>query len=1237
MHEDRKSSGPANAAATAWDIKSRSARPTINRPAGALPFEAVHATERQKLAERYVGAGTRKRSLFKVVEGAPAEVTEHELLGLALSGGGIRSATFSLGVLQALAAEGKLTSFDYLSTVSGGGYIGSWLSTWIARTSIDEVQTGLSGSPSIAASGAANAARVEPPEVAWLRRYSNYLAPRIGLFSADALTLIATWGRNVFLNLIVLVAFLVTLLLLPRLALTDIEWGFAHTTIVGTCAALLGAVFLLFIAFNLWKQAQPTHGYSWWVSKAGVFTTVMLPGMVATLAGVTWLFGVYRFDHDATLIALSVAVAAIVLILGAGWFWMQVKAHAILWFALGNTMIYTLAMAAALGVGVLLLGLTREWWASEAGLERAVATITFGPPVFLVGFGICGSVYVGLVGRTYYERAREWWSRMNAGFITLGCVWLVLFALAFYVPAATSWFYDKVSGWLTFAMVAGWVGSLLAALLTPKPHTLSKRAEDNVDKTLNIAASVFVIGFLIAIACSTTWFTTRLSGHVPSRPMPTQTISELGMTVRGEQGNIGAQVDWRRQETPSLHDYVATSIDDLKLVRSTEVVGVAYFPLATAVTFVLLLVFGWRVDVNKFSLHNMYKNRLIRCYLGASNADRMEQPFTGFDENDDLPLTRLAETPLNGGQVGPYHIINTALNISQGKNLAWQERKAASFVLSPRYCGFALAQTQGDTTRRAGVSWRRESGYRPTAEYAAGDREEPGFTVGMAMATSGAAISPNMGRATRPALAFVLTIFNARVGRWSPNPARSKWQKSSPRFGLICLLQELFGYSNEERSFVYLSDGGHFDNLGLYELVRNQCAVVVAVDAGADPGRRFGDLGEAVRKCRVDFGAEIELPLEALRGHRETGLAEEGFAVGTIRYDPANPRGKVGHLIFIKPTLRQRKDEPPDVLAYSSRNPTFPQQTTADQFFDESQFESYRKLGLFIARRCLAVHGALLPTRQLAPANPPGQAVNGLLAAGAADAKASARVPAAAAEKGAEAQTLEKAAQEDTPQQDEGKAAELMLEIPRSPQLLIIEERSCKDIVVGVPHHAPAGTPELPCPDHPDADENAGFLGRYLAERLKCCSVIACNYGVDVNKHRNTDYTGQIIRWSPKVLVEIHGHGGKKAGNDTIEISSGSSDNDRFSQALAERLQAACASSQGKLKRLTICGEYAKLRFKASDSVTISDKNNGWIPYHIELPPQLRKPADSPTGRPPPAGYQFCDVLADTLKVIHGL
>ena len=196
--------------------------------------------------------------------------------------------------------------------------------------------------------------------------------------------------------------------------------------------------------------------------------------------------------------------------------------------------------------------------------------------------------------------------------------------------------------------------------------------------------------------------------------------------------------------------------------------------------------------------------------------------------------------------------------------------------------------------------------------------------------------------------------------------------------------------------------------------------------------------------------------------------------------------------------------------------------------------------------------------------------------------------------------------------------------------ILLIEERARKNIVIGVPHHAPLGTLELPCREHRNSDENAGYLGRYLAGKLGCCSIVACNYSVDVNKCLRSDYTMQIAAWNPMVLVEIHGHSGKNANSD-IEISSGSTNNNKSCE-LANILKEDFLAYKG-LKTISVCGEYSKLHFKASKAVTISDGR--WLAYHIELPPILRKPNHNACIRPPDVGYQFCDILAEALGQLH--
>jgi hypothetical protein len=197
--------------------------------------------------------------------------------------------------------------------------------------------------------------------------------------------------------------------------------------------------------------------------------------------------------------------------------------------------------------------------------------------------------------------------------------------------------------------------------------------------------------------------------------------------------------------------------------------------------------------------------------------------------------------------------------------------------------------------------------------------------------------------------------------------------------------------------------------------------------------------------------------------------------------------------------------------------------------------------------------------------------------------------------------------------------------------ILLIRERQRKDIVVGVPHHAPAGFPKLPCPDHPDSDENAGFLGNYLSEKINCCNVIACNYTFDSNKCLRSDYSMQISKWMPKILIEIHGHSGNKTKND-IEISSGSIVNNHYSMDFAEKILSRC-SIVGELKDISICGDFNKLKYRASNTATVTD--NRWLAYHIELSPKFRINSDKSNYKPPFLGYKFCDVLFETLISIY--
>lgn len=185
-------------------------------------------------------------------------------------------------------------------------------------------------------------------------------------------------------------------------------------------------------------------------------------------------------------------------------------------------------------------------------------------------------------------------------------------------------------------------------------------------------------------------------------------------------------------------------------------------------------------------------------------------------------------------------------------------------------------------------------------------------------------------------------------------------------------------------------------------------------------------------------------------------------------------------------------------------------------------------------------------------------------------------------------------------------------------------------LVVGVPHHSPYGSSHLPTPDLRPGDENAGFLGAYIAAKLKASLLITCNYTFDVNKTWFSDYTRIIRSWRPDFLLEIHGHGGNNTGND-IEISCGKPEKSYLAEQLASNLHFRC-SRHNLLQHLRISGKFSDIYYQATMSKTITC--DSWKGIHIELPLCLRKPGSGLSGKPSHLGYEFSRMLVATLKEI---
>jgi hypothetical protein len=200
-----------------------------------------------------------------------------------------------------------------------------------------------------------------------------------------------------------------------------------------------------------------------------------------------------------------------------------------------------------------------------------------------------------------------------------------------------------------------------------------------------------------------------------------------------------------------------------------------------------------------------------------------------------------------------------------------------------------------------------------------------------------------MGYHTSATVGFIMTLLNARLGAWLGNPGKAgdkTWKQRGPRSAIRSLLREAFGLTADESEYVYLSDGGHFENLALYEMVLRRCRTIVLVDSGCDPALTFEDLGNALRKIRVDFGIPIIFEGDSLDAVK---AKKKRCAVASIDYSAVDRDSQPGRLVYLKPIITG--DEPPDVTSYASANPSFPHQSTGDQWFDESQTESYRMLG----------------------------------------------------------------------------------------------------------------------------------------------------------------------------------------------------------------------------------------------------------------------------------------------------
>jgi hypothetical protein len=832
-----------------------------------------------------------------------------KLSALCLSGGGIRSAAFCLGVIQALASVRLLARFDYLSTVSGGGYIGSWLQGMIAGR----------GSPEKAEAALADHAKVAP-EAANLRNYTSYLAPQGGVFATDTWADLVLYGRNVLLNLIVylpLLALAVLIAIFFRTAIWTISYEKWAQPVCLAAGAVCVAAQTLFAARNLPDHRPTRSGRRNYAKTPQISRQVLWPSLGwAALAPLSQ--GVTTDPADSPpIIALLVA-----------YFLAQTIGYISAWCLPGHRpeakILFTRngqAFGVASVVSTTLLGCGAGLATLVDPIQRAQALAVAGPLWVMLAFGIHAAVFVGLRrDSALFDLDREWLARLSALKLRAGVAWLA-FGFA---ALSISWFMHSETGDFSLRSAMAAIGTLASGSLGAwigkqagsKAGTIAQ-AISTSEKWRTVALTLLCVVFILGV------------------------IAFLGVAADIVLGNIQIAVNaWL------LHSRDAAPHWLLFSVQLLTILGLLF----------ILRRLNRRVNVNRYSMHAVYRNRLTRAFLGAARGNaRHPDPFTGFDPDDNIPLASLVSQP---GPRALFPVVNMTLNLTEGAAAAWSERKAMAFTATPTACGAPLLCNPDDKTPDPA---NPNGAYVPTAGYAGREnpdaRSEPstGLSLATAMTISGAAVSPNWGYHSSPIVAFVMTLFNVRLGAWLPNPAVVRDPKelslAYPRRSLRALFDELLGMAGDKSGAIYLSDGGHFENLGVYEMLRRRCHLIMVVDAGEDPSCGFEDLGNALRKAAIDMQIMVKFDDHPRIAARTVQTEDDiGFAIATVCYpEPDAPEGR---LLYIKPSLLN--DIPIDIRAYANLHATFPHESTVDQFFTESQFESYRALGQYQMQRLIA-------------------------------------------------------------------------------------------------------------------------------------------------------------------------------------------------------------------------------------------------------------------------------------------
>lgn len=934
-------------------------------------------------------------------------------VGLALSGGGIRSAIFNLGLLEALDQRGVLPLVDYLSTVSGGGYIGGFWTAWRSRTNELRPNSVFPHRCSTDLREGGNPDSRERPETRHLREFSRYLMPRIGLNEPEMWFALATIIGGM------LPAVTVTLAAVALLFYAWLGAGFLTFWCHDGGAVVLSAVTLLLHVARRkkWKMENseefPLTGQWYWSSlywSVALLTTAVGAWLVPQVTHYLTKDPQWGWVADATFFVTfgfepALTWLALALLTAISWIFLEALCRAVETLSeihRAKTLAKTGASESArllklsemryhtrvrrLRRGTVRDQLTSRYlsWALIAAGVAGLWSLSFqlsdwakaqnGHPVASTG-GLA-TVFTGL-----YIWLRDWLAKPDKQSKEQG-IWRKLLQ----------------RGKASLPMAAATAGALLIVVFTVlllRYYGLGMNSDkkiptvETVWRAIGIVAGAAALVVLAALKIFDPayfglhdFYRSRIAraflgaAFIPGPRWQSQQKETNEVVVKCRQE---AEIcDQEAEEAQSILDG-----PDLPEKRHDELVRTVKHRRATA--------------------------RYLRDFARRRSAGLGSEPsvrdnrYTVERPEDDLCLTDLPTQRSDLGNLSedllrlrlrPVHLICCTANNLSGDALSTLSRGGRSAVLSQR--GISL----GDDTH-------------PPRTH------DPELMLSAAQTASAAAFNSQMGEKSLrlgPASSFLMSAFNLRLGLWVMNPSNERNASDQLTYQALCLrritareiggkwwrhpvkavryhlwkawfelqrafqedgfcravfnmpgiafFNELLGRSSalpEDHAYrLHLSDGGHFENLGLYELIRRHVRYLIVSDAGQDEEVGFDDLGNAIRRVREDFGVEIEIELAPMRPDA-TLVSEQHLVVGTIHYDGFEGSDK-GTIVYFKPTLTG--DEPGDIQQYRTRNRVFPHEPTSDQFFAEAQWESYRRLGEHIGQVGFAFTDLFLPEQR---------------------------------------------------------------------------------------------------------------------------------------------------------------------------------------------------------------------------------------------------------------------------------